>query len=583
MNKFRRFASLIMAAVILLSVSGCSLPFQHLEKFDDFCEQIFIDTLAGDRFSSHYIAKDVTQFGVEYTEDDYTLGEIDYDNLDESYKYYESVYNTLKKYDYNQLTEQQQLTYDCLKKYLENQLAFKGTDKLQNLFGPNSGLLSNLSINFVEYNFLEQKDVDDYLKFLSIVDEYMDMVFEFIKRQSEDGYFMPDYIVDKTINYCEQYLDAEEDPLEDSFKAKLNKLALDDDTKKAYIDKHNKILREEYNPIYKKTIEALTKLRGTCKNDGGLVNFGKAGKKYYEAIVQDKTSSDMSPKQLIEYIDGKVSDTLKKYSAILMIDEDALTEFNTYDPETESPDEVVKYVLEKYRNDFPSEVTNTYNIDFQSEACQIDNVLAYYLTAPIDDIDYNCIKVNGSLVGDDLKELYNTLAHEGYPGHLYQFTTFYSSDVPNSRKILDFIGATEGWAQYAASVCFDYLDMSDNAQKVMLYEEELNYLIMGRIDVGVNYEGWDKADTREYLQDFYGADIEDSSVEYYYYAVIGDPGTILPYGVGLAKMLDLRERAEKKLGSKFSLYKFHQFINSCGIAPFSVYESRLNSWIATQK
>lgn len=79
-----------------------------------------------------------------------------------------------------------------------------------------------------------------------------------------------------------------------------------------------------------------------------------------------------------------------------------------------------------------------------SDSAKSDNVGAYYVQGRIDDTSVNIIKINPDFANKGMTQMYTTLAHEGYPGHLYQFTASNANkDIPNVRKILSFMGATE--------------------------------------------------------------------------------------------------------------------------------------------
>ena len=205
------------------------------------------------------------------------------------------------------------------------------------------------------------------------------------------------------------------------------------------------------------------------------------------------------------------------------------------------------------------------------------------------DIDVNNIKVNGSAVADSKMMLYTTLAHEGYPGHLYEFTSFYNNDeIPDIRKILDFIGATEGWAEYVSENALKYLDdLSENGAKMYALNDVLTYVVVSRLDIGVNYEGWDLDDAYDYLSAYFQTDKnydeEDNLVSSLYYEVAGDPGAYLPYTLGHMFMNDMREKAEEELGDAFDAKEYHQWLLDVGVAPFNVYDSELDKWLAAKK
>lgn len=584
MSKLGKITAVLMSTVMLFSCSGCSYFFEvtkdeSIGTFEEFCDRLVKETIEDNSLNAHYTVTNPEDYGVTFTEEDYTLGVVDLNDIDEAYKELRDTYDELKSFNYSTLTDEQQLTYDILADYMEKQLAYEGTDEIVNLFAPNNGLISNLSTNFIEYQFYEEEDVEQYLMILKSVETYMDSAFDFTREQSEKGYFMPDKLTDKVIEACETYINAENEPLLITFEDKINKLNLTEEEKSAYIKTNEEYVDKYYLPVYQKTIDLMEELKGSGINDGGLAGYGKIGVKYYEAIVADKTSSDITPEELAEYLDEAMSDVLSELTTIYMLDEESYMGVDTYQPDFDNPNEVTEFLLDNITDKFPVPYTEEYAIEYQNPACEIEGTLAYYVSSRIDDISINNIKVNGSAVKEDSLTMYLTLAHEGYPGHLYQFTAAYGNeDMPTVRKILDFIGVTEGWAEYSSNVCTDYLDISDNLKEMIYLNDIFSYIVCSRLDVGVNYEGWSIDDAYDYLSEYIVCD--DETVGGLYYDVVGDPGIFLPYTVGHLQMRDLREKAEDELGNKFDEKEYHQFLMDIGIAPFGVIEDELEEWLA---
>ncbi len=586
MKILKRVLCVVLAAALSLSVTACSLFGKKAKlPFDEFCENLFVDAVS-DPLNAHFTISDEKAYGITFDKEDYNLGNFDLDEVDESYKAMRENYNELCAYDYDKLSEDQKVTYTCLKAYMEIQLAYEGSDIMYNVFAPNSGIFANLSTNFVEYVFYDKDDVDKYLIFLEDVKRFANESFAFARLQSDKGYFMADNTVDSAIEVCQDYLDAEVDPYIATFEAKINAMDLTDDEKQEYIEKNRKIVGENVRPSYEKAIDVLEELKGTAKNNGGLAGFGKEGKKYYEAIVMDKTSSSMTPDEVADYLEEKLTEAITELGLIQSTNPNAVSEWSEYEPDERTPKEVLEFILSNMTKDFPKPATEKYNIEYQLPACEIEGTLAYYVTARIDDISVNNIKVNGSAVKDDALQLYTTMAHEGYPGHLYQFTGFYDSDTANVRKVLDFICSTEGWAQYVSNVAVDYLDASDDVKRLIYIDNILSYIIPSRVDIGVNYEGWGLKETGEYLSNVYNVsdDYEnDPTVKYFYNFVVSEPGLLLPYTIGELKMNDLRDKAELELSDRFDALEYHTFIMECGIAPIAYYEDALSDWIDSKK
>lgn len=571
-----------LCILIALPLTSCisvrKVPDEEIRAgFDELCDDIFKQMLEDNSFNAHFVVSDPSEYGVTFNADDYTLGGvlIDEDEDDDVDRYLDKLHKITRK----SLTDEQKTAYDSIEFYLVTQKNYEGLEMYYNYFGPTSGITSNLSSNFIEYVFYDQDDVDHYLEYLKDCERYIDEAVDVLYKQSEKGYFMPEYVADEVIEQCDKILNADTEALVVTFEDKIDGLGLDDKVKDEYIETNKQYVDKYYLPSYEKVKNAVSELKTTGTNDGGLCGFGDDGKALYKAILRDKTSSDMTPEEIIELLEDEMNECVKSLTAVIAMDYNAYEEFMDYKAGFDTPDDVLKYIIKEMENDFPAPATTNYNIEYQNKACEVEGTLAYYVSSRIDDISINNIKVNGSEVESGSLMMYETLAHEGYPGHLYEFTNFYNNDsVCNAHKALDFTGATEGWAKYVENCVDEYLDMSRNVRELNRVNNLISYICSSRVDIGVNYEGWTIDDVYSYLAQYY--EINRETATEMFYSAVGDPGVLLPYTVGNILMQDLRDKAEKELGSGFEVLEFHKWILDTGITAFPVYEDRLEEWLA---
>lgn len=602
-NYSKRAVSMILCLVMILSLAACSSDKKESSnkpqssqatkpkeidvqtKFDEFCDRLFAEYLEDDPLNAHFLVSNPADYGIEYDEDDYTLGEVSFESNDEDLESLQKYLRELNSFSRADLSADRQLTYDIISEYTRIQKELGDDAEIVNLFAPSVGIASNLSTIFNEYEFYDKKDVNEYLLFLKDTKRYMEQCIKFTQEQAAQGYFMTDKIADKAVDECKKHYDGKGKDLIESFEEKLDELKLNESEKNSYIKKQKDYIEKYYLPALKNAADSLKKLKGSSDNDGGLCNYGAVGNNYYSALVQEKTSSDMTPDDAIELLDGKLKEII---TAMMLINADDYADYLNYNPDFEDADEILEFLVENIETSFPTPVTTNYTLKNMSETSENDMTAAYYVKSRIDDISINNIKVNDSSVGSNVTELYSTLAHEGFPGHMYQFTAMYANeDIPNIRKVLDFIGATEGWAQYASNCALQFLDTTDGVKDMIYMNTIFNYALIARVDLGVNYEGWTIDDTYDYLKSYIQVDdnfeSEDNTASQLYYIAVGNPAEYLPYAVGYIKMLDMRDTAEKKLKNKFDEKEYHEFIINLGVAPFSVYESALNKWIKAQK
>lgn len=594
---FKRVSALVLCAVILASSAACNINNQNGSSsgnsspstetqlsFEKYCDSLFKESLEDDAYSAHMKITNPSDYGLKYDKDDYTFGEISDDYFNDYYKDLKKEQKNLKKFDREKLTSNQKLTYDTLSDYFDISLSSEGTQMLQNIFAPQSGTVPNMFMSLSEFVFYEKDDIDLYLALLKDSKRYYDECISFAKKQAEDGYFMTEEIAKQSIEECEKHIKNDTDVLVDEFESRISKLKLSDSEKKNAVDTNREYCKKYYIPALKKVKKALENLKKSGKNDGGLCGFGEIGKKYYESIVRDNTSSNMTPKEVIEYLENSYSSLMT--SMAFGVNQSDYTNFQSYKPDFKSADEIVQFLIENIDNDFPDAVTDTYTVSYMSDASKSDNVGAYYMLGRIDDTSVNIIRVNPDSAKDDTTQLYTNLSHESYPGHLYQYTNFNANkDIPNVRKLLSFIGSTEGWAQYASKCALDYLDTTDGVKKLIYVNELLGYIIYSRIDAGVNYEGWDYDDVSKYVSQNLGSSGDElkSICDEAYNLARSNPGYFLPYTIGYLKMIDMRQKAEKQLGSSFDAKEYHQFIMNLGITSIDVYEKALGQWLESKR
>ena len=588
----RKILTVLLSVVMIFGVTGCSGKAVKKEDkvdnnvdFDEFCDELFKDLVGSDAMGCHFAVSDPAKYGIVLEREDKIYGTLSEEDIEVAEKKLDEYIDRLKEFRKTGLSKEQQLTCDTLLWYFEAEDAYDDTLYLQSVIGTSSGILANISSNFVEYIFYDEEDIEDYFCILESLDDFYDEFGAYLYNQVEYGYFPCDKIVEDNIDICDTYFDAEVNPVEESFEAKLEALNLSEEEREDYIKKNEDEVEKYLDTFFEKSRELLKDLKESGKNVGGLAGYGDKGLRLYEAIVRTKTSSDMSVKELIKYIDDRIDGIESDMYGIILKDISVVDIMYEYQPEYDRPEDILNDIIEFMPEDFKAPLTNEFTIKYMSPACEIEGVLAYYVTARIDDISVNNIKINSSEVAEDTYTLYTTLAHEGYPGHLYQYTSFYGNEeVSNVRKALDFIGSTEGWAQYAAGQAIDYLykidDLPKNFAELMRLDSEFGYLLMARTDIGVNYEGWDKEKLGKYL-DERGLDSDDL-IDDLYYSSVADPGSILPYAVGTALMTDMKDKVVEELGED-SIKDFNAFIIDCGILPFPIYEELLEDWISQNK
>jgi uncharacterized protein (DUF885 family) len=172
--------------------------------------------------------------------------------------------------------------------------------------------------------------------------------------------------------------------------------------------------------------------------------------------------------------------------------------------------------------------------------------------------------------------------HEGSPGHHFQISIAREQqELPRFRRFGGYTAYSEGWALYAESLGPDLGMFTDPYQYFGRLEAELFRAIRLVVDTGLHSKGW----TREQVIDYIEANSATSEARRVaeterYIAV---PAQALAYKVGQLKIVELRARAERALGERFDLRKFHTAVLADGPLPLDVLEAKIERWIATQQ
>lgn len=548
------------------------------KKFADFTDRLFASELAMNILNLHCTLAHPENFGIgDY---DITLGGFTAGEEAESYELLDNYIKELENFDYKLLTSEQQLTYDIFKTYAADSNKYKGYRLYNDHMSPLNGMQSYIPTILAEYVFYDEQDVKDYLEILKTFPAFFENLINFEKEQSEAGFFMPDFEVDKIVDQCRQFIsNPDEHYLIDSFNRRIESADfLDSSAKETYKASNITQIRESVIPAYEYIISELPKLKGTCKNEGGLANF-KNGREFYELLVRDYTGSDKSVPEIKKMIEKKYKADFNEILKITMKDNTILDKMSECPVDLSDPAKVLSDLKTNIAADFPAGPDSSFTVNYVPESMEKYTSPAYYILPPIDDLNNNSIYINKSQASESMED-FVTLAHEGFPGHMYQTTYFYSQKPSNIRKLFSFSGYSEGWGTYAEIYSYSLAGTGDDITRINELNKTYTFAIYCLTDIGINYEGWDYNETMKFLSGI-GLGKEDSNT--IYETLVEEPALYLAYYVGYLEFMELRAAAEEALGDDFSLKEFHTFLLQTGPAQFEIIRDRMESWIDDQK
>lgn len=579
-NKYlTSFTALLLSSSLLFS--GCSSIRASSDTntaFRQFTLELFRQDVAANTIGLHYTLKDPSAYDI--VQAPVTYGSFS-TNTTGMMASLENSLSALSHYHYEDLTDENKLTYDILESYL--QTAQKGAPYLlyEEPLGEITGIQAQLPVLLAEYPFHDIKDVDTYLSLLSCTPDYFNSLISFEKEKADSGLFIPDSTVDAVVDQCSSFVDMKDSNyLLTTFDERLSKISgLSSTVKRNYQKKNQEMIANAVVPAYESLIDALLELRGSGKNKKGVCYFPN-GKEYYSYVVERDTGSPRSVSEIKKLIHDQISSDLLSIQTLLSKDPELASRpvsaeappdksdiFLQNQIDRNQPEQILTLLEQKSSAAFPAPPNVTAQVKYVPNAMEPYLSPAFYMIPAIDDQSENVIYINQSRNVDTLK-LFTTLAHEGYPGHLYQTTYFAEKNTEPLRSIFNFSGYVEGWATYA-EMCSYYLSPLPKDQAALFQKNgSLTLGLYAAADIGIHYDGWSVPDTVRFFSD-YGIKDTDA-IQEIYNLILSDPGNYLKYYVGYLEFMELKKKAMKIDGDEFSQKNFHRAVLDVGPAPFDI-------------
>lgn len=545
------------------------------QAFSAYTRNLFCQEVSGSTITLHYTLKTPSDYGIP--DPPVTYGSCTTDTASICAAL-ENEQAKLHSYNRSALSDQNQLTYDVLDDYLDSALSLAPYSLYEEPLAPLTGTQAQLPILLSEYPFYTCSDVDTYLELLSKTPEYFQSILQFEHAKADAGLFMASYSADALIEECLAFAAiGKEHYLYTSFEERMDELKdLPDSQRRSYINKNNDYLEQYVFPAYRELGEGLRTLRDTGKNNNGLCYLPE-GKEYYELLVAQETGSgrtirelqtltgnqilsDLNAMQkvLSENMSGSISEQNSSVSSDLFCSQGTLLEIT-------EPDEILFDLRKKLDNSFPDLPDVDTQIKYVQESMEEYLSPAFYMVPAIDNTQTNIIYINQGRMTDTLT-LYTTLAHEGYPGHLYQHVYYASRQPDPIRCVLNYGGYTEGWATY--SEMLSYYSCGLPKDQALLLQKNTSVILglYALADMGIHYDGWTLSDTIAF---FHNYGITDSTtIEDIYDLIIADPANYLKYYIGYIEFLELKKEAVEKWGDNFTQTSFHKAVLDVGPASF---------------
>ena len=322
----------------------------------------------------------------------------------------------------------------------------------------------------------------------------------------------------------------------------------------------------------------MTELKSSSKNENGLCGF-EGGKDYYELMAQLSTGSSKTVAEMKTALETTLNKSRATMTTIALTNESIYNEYMGLKFPSSEPTEIIEYLKDVIKDDFPYLEDVNCNIKYVHESLQDHLSPAMYLVPPIDYYTENNIYINNNETYD-MEMIFPTIAHEGYPGHLFQNVYFRQNNPNPVRSVINVSGYDEGWATYVELYSYDFAGFSKDLSNFLKANSIALHCLYSLTDIGIHYDGW----TKEKVLNFWGEyGVDKQTAQEIYTNILAEPGIYLPYSIGYLEIMELRDIAKEKLNGDFSMKEFHEFLLDIGPTQFGIIKEYLNDWINSKQ
>lgn len=572
---YYRILAFFLIFSCFFAFSGCTglskehdIPVTSTPKpitFQEYTEQLFTLEAGSDTLSLHYCITNPATYGI--TAGEPTLGRFSSSLLKETPIHTEAALNTLHSFSYPTLTQEEQLTYDILESVFSLTLSAQGMELYHEQLGPTTGIQAQLPLLLAEYRLETAQDIETYLALLPCVYTYFSDLASYERERATAGLFLCNTAIDRIIAQCEAFIqNPEENFLITYFNEKISSISTLSATARAQYQSENTQLIFRYViPAYELLIDTLNELKSNETGEYGLC-YTPLGREYYEYLVATKTGTSKTIPELTEQLSAMLSEQLRIMQTLILESPSIYADYLTFRYPVSEPAETLTYLQAAIADTFPAPADTVCEIKYVHPSLEEYVSPAMYFVPPIDSYTKNCIYINRN-PAYDLSRIFSTLAHEGYPGHLYQHTYFLSTNPEPLRCLLNFSGYDEGWAIYAESLSYSLAGLSKPLSKFLQANLLSTLCLYSLTDIQIHYNGHTKEEMVPMLME-YG--FSEETAEEIFYTVLIEPGMYHPYAIGYLELMELKELYRSLRGDSYTDLDFHTFILETGPAPFEI-------------
>ena len=550
------------------------------KKLHELDEEIFKEGKT-DIISMVFDVEDPEKLGMEWPEAG--INPWSPDDEGKAHEFNLHVIETLNDIDWDSLELEDQILYDTMLRDYQLSEEMYGMDYYTSSLNSLTGENMELPIIFATMGFDDQADVERYLTMLNDVKPYYESAFEYEKLRAEQGKSRPDEILDDLIKSLKTiYENHDGNYMYTTFDERINAMDLDDATKKDLIARNKEILDNSFFPAYEELAKNMETLRGTAKTSGKLCEMD-GGKEFYEKYFQLRSGTNLTiaeaKKQLEDIVQQEYMDF---YAKLYQLSPEQMNQVmeGTTNITTGSFESDIEFCKEAIKTDFPDIGDVKYTVYHVPKELSENLSPAAYMTTPVDDFNKNVLMINE--YSDGLGDMLTTVAHEAFPGHLFE-AVYHMQNMKSYYQKGGTTAYKEGWSTYSENYIMKLTtDFDIDVYNCMnVYMELLNYHMQAYIDICVHYDGWSRDDVVKYANTYFpGAGEEVAG--FFYNRVLEIPCYVTPYCFGNLNCTKIIEDAFAQYGSQYSASEIHAAYLDMGPGSFDILAKYMPQFVEKQ-
>ncbi len=576
------------------------------EEFATFIDEFFVWYLEGDQLAVNIFCENPYDFGLEhYDAQWYTYEAFGDEEIAHDLQLFKDLLVDLEEFKDVELNNYQDVMYETLRKFLEYNVTYYGIEdvffmelRYIDQFG---GYVADFGTYMESYSLRSEAEVKDIVAYINSTEEAFPSYLDYIEVKTEKGYPLSNFTINEMRSFLKDILDqGDEYYLEDIINEKIEKLDfLSNSQKSQYMNEVSYALENNFMNGVQSLYDGLADyLDVLAAEDEGYIATYENGEQIYVLELQNLLgyeSMDMDAyiKELDYELKAAIRNVISAQNAIVskynISDYAQLTEIvNSVNVGGVDVNEMMEYVKEFAKTIVPDLQSNPDIVIkyMDTAAAKKSNAVAYYMKSALDNTGSEYVTLNPvQLKTASSMDTLGTLAHEGYPGHLYAWVSAKEKDLSNLATIMTSTGHAEGWATYVQLKLYDYIKENSTDEKVhlvmdYLYANQISgFLLEARLDAGIQHEGWGVNDVASYMS-FVG--YNSDGAEEIYNLLIEIPTQYASYGYGKLVFVRLHEEAKKILGAYYDEVEFNAMLHSNGWTDLQILEETYHDYMETK-